>query len=60
MGDYGIVGILHIALVIYAALQIFGSSADTVKKIIWLIIVAVFPLIGLIVWFFMGPGTPKK
>ncbi len=60
MGDYGIVGILHIALVIYAAIQIFGSSADIVKKIIWLIIVAVFPLIGLIVWFFIGPGTPKK
>ncbi|MBT8065616.1 MAG: PLDc N-terminal domain-containing protein [Gammaproteobacteria bacterium] len=41
-------------------MQIFGSSADTVKKIIWIVIVAVFPLVGLIVWFFIGPGTPKK
>jgi len=60
MGEYGIVGILHIALVIYAALQIVGSSADSVKKIIWLLVVAFLPLIGLIVWFFIGPGTPKK
>ena len=60
MGDLGIWGIIHLALVAYAALQIFNSSADTVKKIIWVVIVAVFPLVGLIVWFFIGPGTPKK
>jgi hypothetical protein len=60
MGDLGIFGIIHLALVIYAALQIFNSPADTVKKIIWIVIVAIFPLVGLIVWFFIGPGTPKK
>ena len=60
MGDLGIWGIIHLALVIYAAIQIFNSSADTVKKLIWILVVAIFPLIGLIVWFFMGPGTPKK
>lgn len=60
MGDLGIWGIIHLALVVYAALQIFNSSADTVKKIIWVLIVAIFPLVGLIIWFFVGPGTPKK
>ena len=60
MGDLGFLGIIHLALVIYAAIQIFNSSADTLKKAIWVLIVAVFPLVGLIIWFFMGPGTPKK
>jgi hypothetical protein len=60
MGDLGIWGIIHLALVIYAAMQIFNSSADTVKKIVWVLIVAIFPLVGLIIWFFVGPGTPKK
>lgn len=60
MGELGIWGIIHLALVIYAAIQIFNSSADTVKKLIWVLIVAIFPLVGLIVWFFVGPGTPKK
>ena len=60
MGDLGFWPLVHLALVIYAAIQIFGSSADTMKKIIWIVIVAVFPLVGLIVWFFIGPGTPKK
>ena len=60
MGDLGIWGIIHLALVVYAALQIFNSSVDTPKKILWVLIVAVFPLVGLIVWFFIGPGSPKK
>lgn len=60
MGELGFWGIIHLALVIYAAVRILDSSADTVKKVIWIAVVAAFPLIGLIVWFFAGPGTPKK
>ena len=60
MSDLGMWGIIHLVLVVYAALQIINSSADTVKKAIWVVVVAAFPLIGLVVWFFIGPGTPKK
>lgn len=60
MGDLGIWGLLHLVLVIYAAIQILNTSADMLKKIIWILIVLVFPLVGLIVWFFAGPGTPRK
>lgn len=60
MADMGFWPLVHLVLVIYAAVQIFNSSADTVKKIIWFLVVLVFPLVGLIVWFFIGPGTPKK
>lgn len=60
MGNLGLVGIIHLALVIFAALKIFGSSADIIKKLIWLLVVAMFPLIGLIIWYLMGPGSPNK
>ena len=60
MGNLGFLPLVHLALLIYAAVKIFGSSADTTKKIIWVLVVALFPLVGLIVWFFIGPGTPKK
>ena len=60
MGDLGFLGIIHLVLVVYAAIQIINSSADTLKKAIWVLIVAVFPLVGLIIWYLMGPGTPKK
>jgi len=60
MDKLGFWGIIHLVLVVYAAVQILDSSADTVKKVIWIAVVAAFPLVGLIVWFLIGPGTPKK
>ena len=60
MGDLGFFALIHLAIVVYALVQIFGSSADTANKILWVVIVGLFPLVGLIVWFFIGPGTPKK
>ena len=60
MGDLGFWPLVHLILLIYAAVQILNSSAATSTKIIWIVIVALLPLLGLIVWFFIGPGTPKK
>ena len=60
MGDLGIWGLVHLAVVIYAAIQIWNSSADDVKKILWIAGVAVFPVAGLILWFFLGPGSPQE
>ena len=60
MERLGLWSLVHLALVIYAAVQIFNSSADTPQKILWTAIVAIFPLFGLIAWFLIGPGTPKK
>ncbi len=60
MGDLGFWPLLHLAALVYAAIQIVNSSVDTTKKIIWILIVGLFPLVGLVVWFFIGPGTPRK
>ena len=61
MGEFGLLGLVHLGLLIYAGIQIFGSSADDMKKIIiWVVIVALLPVVGLIAWFLIGPGTPKK
>lgn len=60
MDKLGFWGIIHLALVVYAAVRILDSSADTLKKVIWIAVVAAFPLVGLIAWYLIGPGTPKK
>ena len=60
MRELGFWGIIHLVLVVYAAVRILDSSAATLKKIIWIAVVAAFPLVGLIIWFLIGPGTPKK
>jgi Phospholipase_D-nuclease N-terminal len=60
MSDLGFWPLIHLALVIYALIKIFDSNADMGRKIIWTVIVALFPLVGMIVWYLIGPGTPKK
>lgn len=41
---------------IYAVVMIVQSSEETLKKILWLVVVILLPLIGLIIWYLAGPG----
>lgn len=60
MDGLGIGGVIHLILVVYAGIQIINSSAETLAKVLWILLVAAFPLVGLIIWFFAGPGSPQK
>lgn len=51
----GILGLIHLILFIWAVLSIWGSAASGLSKLMWSFIVFLFPLIGLIIWFFVGP-----
>lgn len=54
-GYSGILGVLILAGDIWAILNIFQSSASNEKKLIWILVVLLLPLLGLILWFFLGP-----
>ncbi len=58
-GYGGIVGLLILAGDIWAIINIFQSSASNVKKLIWIIVVVLLPLLGLILWYLMGPRDGK-
>jgi len=51
----GVLGIIHLALVIWAAVSILGSGATQGRKVLWILLVLVFPLVGLIIWLIAGP-----
>ena len=51
----GLLGLLHLIVAIWAILSIFKSGASTAEKIVWTLVVLLFPLIGLIIWFLAGP-----
>lgn len=53
----GILGIIHLVIVIWAVLNIVQSSADPLPKALWVVFVLVLPLLGVIVWFFFGPRS---
>lgn len=58
-GYNGILGLLILAGDIWAIINIFQSSASSEKKLLWILIVVLLPLLGLILWFFLGPRDRK-
>ncbi|MES9922454.1 MAG: PLDc N-terminal domain-containing protein [Candidatus Thiodiazotropha endolucinida] len=52
----GIGGLILLIAVIYAIVMIVQSSAKGIEKLIWSLAVFLLPLIGLIIWYFAGPG----
>ncbi|QVL48338.1 MAG: PLDc N-terminal domain-containing protein [Thiocapsa sp.] len=52
----GILGLIHLALTIYAIVKIVGSSAGTGSKVLWIVLVLLLPVVGLILWLLLGPS----
>ena len=55
MGYNGLWGLLILAGDIWAILNILQSKASNGKKRVWILVVLLLPLLGLILWFFLGP-----
>lgn len=51
-----IFGLLILIADIYAIIQIAKSPIETLPKVLWILGVLIFPVVGLIVWFLAGPG----
>lgn len=56
---YSIIGLLILVLDIFALIKIIQSSASGTEKILWVLGVLLFPVVGMIVWFFIGPGGKR-
>ncbi len=56
MSTNGILGLIILLADIFAIIKIAKSSESTLMKVIWIVIVLILPVIGLIAWFFVGPG----
>ena len=59
MGFNSLWGVLILAGDIWAILNIFQSAASNQKKLIWIVAVLLLPVVGLIVWYFLGPRSGK-
>ena len=56
----GVFGILILIADVWAILNVIQSSADTVKKLLWIVLILLLPLLGVIIWFFAGPRSGKS
>ncbi|MEH6632777.1 MAG: PLDc N-terminal domain-containing protein [Halopseudomonas aestusnigri] len=51
----GIFGLLILIADVWAIIKIFQSKATTGSKVLWIVIILLLPIIGLILWYLMGP-----
>ena len=58
-GFPGLGGLLILAGDIWAILNISQSAVSNEKKLIWIFAVLLLPLLGLILWYFLGPRSGK-
>jgi hypothetical protein len=56
----GVAGLLILVADVWAILNIFQSGASNEKKALWIVLVALLPVLGLVLWYFLGPrkGAP--
>jgi len=54
-GYKGLTGLLILAGDIWAVLNISQSSVSNLRKLIWILLVLFLPVLGLLLWFFLGP-----
>jgi hypothetical protein len=52
----GVLGLIHLILMIYAIVKIVGSSAGTGSKVLWIALILLLPVLGLILWLIFGPS----
>jgi Phospholipase_D-nuclease N-terminal len=55
----GLWGLLVLVADVWAIVSIFQSSASTEKKVLWTVLVILLPVLGFVLWFFLGPKTGR-
>ena len=59
VGFNGIWGLLVLAADVWAIINVAQSAVSNEKKLIWIIAIILLPLLGVILWYFLGPRGSK-
>ncbi|PTQ69452.1 PLDc N-terminal domain-containing protein [Pseudomonas sp. GV071] len=54
-GYGGLIGLIILALDIWAIINVLKSGAETGKQVLWILLIVLLPLLGLIIWAIAGP-----
>jgi hypothetical protein len=50
-----LLGLLILAADIWAIVTVVQSTASTGRKVLWILLILILPVVGLILWFLLGP-----
>lgn len=51
----GVFGTLFFLVIVWAIYKTIKSPASSGKKLIWILVLLLIPVVGLIAWLFLGP-----
>ena len=54
-GFNGLIGLISLALDIWAIINVLKSGAETGMKVLWVLLIVLLPVLGLIIWAIAGP-----
>ncbi|WP_397449577.1 PLDc N-terminal domain-containing protein [Pseudomonas sp. NA-150] len=52
---YDIIAFIIFVLDIWAIINVVRSKSETLKKVLWVALIAFLPVLGLIIWAMAGP-----
>ena len=55
----GLFGFVVLIADVWAIVNVFQSSADTGRKVLWTVLVILLPVLGFILWYFLGPKSGR-
>ena len=53
----GILGLIVLIADVWAIIQVLGSRASNVSKLVWVVVILILPVVGFIAWLFLGPRS---
>lgn len=51
----GILGLILLIADVWAIVKTVQSRASTGKKVLWVVVILLLPILGLLLWLLMGP-----
>ena len=51
----GLIGLIILALDIWAIIHVIKSGAGTGAKVLWVLLILFLPVLGLVIWAIAGP-----
>ena len=55
----GILGLLILAIDVWAIVTIVQSGAATAQKVLWIVLILLLPVVGVILWFLLGRRSAR-
>jgi hypothetical protein len=55
----GFLGLLILIADVWAIVHVFGSNASTGTKVLWTVLILIFPIGGFLIWLVFGPRSVR-